>query len=707
MRRIMSDLRLPSKTYSGARSEFRPRTRSRNRFELNCEALECRQLLSTTATPTMTSSPGRATPSLQVLPFVSSGPTGLTPQEIQNAYGINQIWFSGGKVMGNGAGQTIAIVTAYNDPTIKSDLRMFDNEYGLPNPPSFTVSKIGPTTTDAGWALETSLDVEWAHAIAPGANILLVEAPSDGLSDLFNAVSVAEHSGASVVSMSWGTTEFPGEQSYDALFNTPGVTFVASSGDSGAWYGPMYPSVSPNVLAVGGTTLTLSSGGGYGSESGWSSPRPNWSGSTGGFSGYDMNWNSYETEPAYQTAALQAVGLNYGVRTTPDVSFNADPNSGVSVYDSVPYSGQSGWYQVGGTSAAAPAWAGLIAIANQGLSLVGKGTLSGTQAITDLYALPSSFFHDLTTGFNGYLATPGYNLVTGLGSPLANWVVGGLLYFNGGSGAYASAQASVATTTNDTGATTSHLDLTASQTGGAVSGGGSSITIGLPGAGSIPSLTSSLSGSSTLTSGTSILAFAPQVPATQAQPVVAQATTVHVDQALPPSITLGQSLIQESGISSRSFEIDQPSEPNGLTDEISTSPAPVPSPVEEAAPAALDASEAPASEAPSPAREAPARVAPVPEVPAPEPEPAPPVDLPSISVENFDLAITQLNMSHEEERRDSPSVAWLVDDRASDASASWRAPMLAGTAAIAVAGYRLVLGRSDRIQKRWIRGRFE
>jgi len=629
----------------------------------------------------------------------------LDPQQIQNAYGINQIRFSGGQIVGNGAGQTIAIVTAYNDPTITSDLAKFDNAFGLSNPPSFTVRKVGATTTDAGWALETSLDVEWAHAIAPGANILLVEAPSASVFDLFTAINYARwQPGVSVVSMSWGMSEFQGEQGLDPLFNTPvdhtGVTFVASSGDSGAWYGPMYPSVSPGVLAVGGTTLTLSSAGGYGSESGWS-------GSTGGLSGYDSNWSSYETEPAYQTAALQAVGLSYGARTTPDVSFNADPNSGVSVYDSVPYSGQSGWFQVGGTSAAAPAWAGLIAIANQGLNLAGRGTLSGTQAMTDLYALPSSFFHEITSGSNGYLATPGYNLVTGLGTPQAYLVVAGLLYLNGASGAYASAQPSVDTTTNNTGTTSLRFDLTTAQTGGAASSGGSSITTGLPGAGSIPSLTSSLSGSSTLTTVTSILAFAPQTPATQAQPVVVQATTVHVDQALPPSITLGQSLIQESGISSRSLEIDQPSEPNGLTDEISASPAPVPSPVEEAAPATLDATEAPASEAPSPVREVPAREAPVREVPIPEPKPAPPVDLPSISVESFDLAIAQLNMSHEEERRDSPSAAWPVVDRASDASASRRAPVLAGTAAIAVAGYRLVLGRSDRIRKRWIRGRFE
>ena len=227
------------------------------------------------------------------------------------------------RFVGNGAGQTIAIVDAYNDPNINSDLAAFDKQFGLSAPPSFTVDNLGATTTNAGWALEKSLDVEWAHAVAPEANIVLVEASSASLNALFSAVSYASKlQGVSVVSMSWGTTEFWGESAYDSIFTTPaghnGVTFVAASGDSGAWSGPMYPSVSPNVLAVGGTTLTLAASNTYGSETGWSD-------STGGFSGYDSDWRFYESEPSYQTATLQAAGLSYGVRTTPDVSFNADP----------------------------------------------------------------------------------------------------------------------------------------------------------------------------------------------------------------------------------------------------------------------------------------------------------------------------------------------------------------------------------------------
>ncbi len=205
--------------------------------------------------------------------------------------------------------------------------------------------------------------------------------------------------------MSWGTTEFFGESTYDSVFTTlaehTGVTFVAATGDSGAWYGLMYPAASPNVLAVGGTSLqNLDANGDY------PGTRRNgevaWSGSGGGIS-------QEESEPSYQDGVQST-----GYRTDPDVSFNANPNTGVAVYDSVPFSsGQSGWFQVGGTSAGTPAWAGLVAIADQGLG--GKGPLSSTQAQTDLYSLPSSDFHDITIGSNGYYATSGYNLVTGLG----------------------------------------------------------------------------------------------------------------------------------------------------------------------------------------------------------------------------------------------------------------------------------------------------
>ncbi|MHB1557928.1 MAG: S53 family peptidase [Isosphaeraceae bacterium] len=358
-----------------------------------------------------------AEPNMNVLSVNSTMPTGDSPAQISAAYGIGGITFSGG-VVGNGAGQTIAIVDAYSDPNIASDLAMFDAQYGLSAPPSFTVDNQGATTTDAGWSLETALDVEWAHAIAPQANIVLVEAPSASMSSLFDAVSYASTLPAvDVISMSWISSEFAGETRYDGLFTTPGghtgITYVAASGDTGAAGGVTYPSASPNVLSVGGTTLGLSASGGYGSESAWS-------GSTGGYSRYELT-------PSYQVAALQAAGLGTGSRTTPDVSLNADPSTGYSVYDSVAYGGISGWFTVGGTSGAAPAWAGLVAIADQGLASVGQGSLTTGTLLNELYSLPSSDFNDVTSGSNGYSASTGYDLATGLGSPKAGQVVAGLL----------------------------------------------------------------------------------------------------------------------------------------------------------------------------------------------------------------------------------------------------------------------------------------
>jgi subtilase family serine protease len=681
----MSDSRLSAWARPGALAGFR--LRNRNRFDLVCEDLESRQLLSTASGTAPDPSQILALPSLQVLPLVSTGPTGLTPQQIASAYGVNQIRFSGGKVVGNGAGQTIAIVTAYNDPSIRSDLAAFDRQFGLPDPPSFNVGNLGGSTTDAVWALETSLDVEWAHALAPGANILLVEAASSSLSDLFYAVSAASRqTGVSVVSMSWGTTEFWGEWSFDSLFTTPaghpGVTYVAASGDSGAWYGPMYPSVSPNVLAVGGATLTLS-GSSYSSESGWA-------GSTGGFSGLDSNWWFYETEPSYQTAALQAVGLNYGVRTTPDVSFNADPNSGVAVYDSTSYAGQSGWFQLGGTSAAAPAWAGLVAIANQGLATGGKGPLLGTQAQAQLYALPSSDFHDITGGFNGYSATPGYDLVTGLGSPKANLVIAGLLAANGVSESPSPTQ-QVVSTSSTSSVTGSRLDLTTSTQGGTGTAIGSSTNLGSTGLSTAVLASSAGSGAQT-GSIVAMQALSYQASTTQAQPVIQHAVaTALISQGSTLTSLPAQSLPQRAVYPSTSTHNEEPAEPDWRIDD--KAPAMPGAPVQE--------------EAPAPA-------------PDPEPEPAPvtepsadpPVDdLPEESLRNlvfdrFDMALAQVSEGMAERRLELPPGRSSEREQSPTDQSSWSAPALAGTAALAAGGYRLILGRSDRIRRRWSQVRF-
>ncbi|MBS0210063.1 MAG: S53 family peptidase [Planctomycetes bacterium] len=365
----------------------------------------------------------QATPNLEILADAATDttsnassalPPGYSPAQIISAYGFGNITFAGG-IKGTGAGQTIAIVDAYSNPNIVADLAAFDKMYNLAAPPKFSVvNQNGGSLLPVGnrsWAIEIALDVEWAHAIAPAANILLVEASSASLTNLMAAVNYARSAaGVSVVSMSWGASEFSTEKSYDSYFVTPAghnpVTFVVSSGDSGA--PAQYPSSSPNVLSVGGTTLSANTAGTYIGET-------SWAGSGGGPS-------RYETRPSYQNGESQS-GFYRG---TPDVSYDANPLTGVAMYDTY---GGAGWFRVGGTSAGAPQWAALVAIADQGRVLAGKATLGNAQ--TAIYSLSSADFHDVTTGYNGYFAGSGYDLVTGRGSPIANAVVRDLVAFGG------------------------------------------------------------------------------------------------------------------------------------------------------------------------------------------------------------------------------------------------------------------------------------
>src|SRR4051812_26012031 len=202
-------------------------------------------------------------------PKASSGPTGLSPAKIKTAYGY-------GTSTTAGAGKTIAIVDAYDDPTALSDFNTFSSQFGLPTCASSTcfqkVNQSGGTKTprvDAGWALEISLDVQWAHAIAPGAKILLVEASSASFTNLLAAEDyVKQH--ADYVSNSWGGNEFSGEtgSAYDSHFVKSGVSFFVSAGDNGT--PAEYPSSSPNVISVGGTKLTVDSNGNYLDETAWS-----------------------------------------------------------------------------------------------------------------------------------------------------------------------------------------------------------------------------------------------------------------------------------------------------------------------------------------------------------------------------------------------------------------------------------------------------
>ncbi len=349
----------------------------------------------------------------------TSTPGGLAPSTVRTAYGFNLI-------TNQGAGQTIGIVDAYDDPNIESDLAVFVKQYSLATCTSSNgcfrkvyAAGVAPPV-DSGWSLEISLDVEWAHAMAPQAKILLVEAKSNSVTDLLAAVDVAVQNGASVVSMSFGGPELSNETTYDSPhFAVNGVTFVVSSGDSGS--GVEYPASSPDVIAVGGTTLTLTKTGAYSSETAWS-------GSGGGLS-------TYELEPLWQSTLKIPNDLS-AKRGVPDVSYNGNPNTGFAVYDTVKYNGASGWFTVGGTSAGAPQWAALFAIANSMRVAAGKKTLTSAGG-DPLYSLATGTayatnYHDITSGTNGTCgvlctAATGYDYVTGAGSPRANNLINALV----------------------------------------------------------------------------------------------------------------------------------------------------------------------------------------------------------------------------------------------------------------------------------------
>ncbi len=329
-----------------------------------------------------------AQPMFRVRPMVTSAPTGLSPAAIKAAYAFSTSATAG-------AGQTIAIVDAYDDPTAEADLGVFSTQFGLPacttaNGCFAKVSQTGSSKypkTDSGWALEISLDIQWAHAVAPGAKILLVEATSASTSNLMTAEDYAR-AHAQYVSNSWGGSESRSETSYDSHFSQAGVSFFVSAGDDGT--PAEWPSSSPDVISVGGTTLHFDASGNVTSETGWAD-------GGGGCS-------AYETATAAQSDFAGYAQVNCkGKRATPDVSLDADPASGVSVYDSTRYSGKSGWWVVGGTSASSPMWAARSADAGV---VVNSAYVYGT----------SITFRDITSGNNGAACLVGFDLCSGGGS---------------------------------------------------------------------------------------------------------------------------------------------------------------------------------------------------------------------------------------------------------------------------------------------------
>ncbi|HSX09283.1 MAG TPA: S53 family peptidase [Candidatus Saccharimonadales bacterium] len=334
-------------------------------------------------------------------PFISTKPAGFGPAEFRKAYGIT----------GDSKKTTVvAIIDAYDQPNILSDLQIYSSTFNLPQLTDCTgtiikstlpcfkkVDQTGGTnypSTDSGWALEISLDIEAVHAVCDNCSILLVEAKSASNTDLLKAVDTAVNLGATIISNSYGSGEAASETQSDSHFNQPGIAIFASAGDSG--YGVSYPAASRYVIGVGGTKLNLTSTGAYSSESAWSD----------GGSGC----SSYETKPSWQ----HDTGCKK--RTVADIAADADPMSGAAVYDSVKYNNKKGWFKIGGTSLSSPLIAGIFATGDQ-LS-------TSQQAGSFFYGLSSNHFHDITKGSNGFCtpsylckATTGYDGPTGLGSP--------------------------------------------------------------------------------------------------------------------------------------------------------------------------------------------------------------------------------------------------------------------------------------------------
>lgn len=322
-------------------------------------------------------------------------PEGYGPADLQAAYQLPS---------GQGDGELIAIVDAGDDPNAEADLAVYRQTYGLPpcttaNGCFAKVNQRGeqgnypPKLLNGNWPLEESLDLDMVSAACPNCHILLVEADDNLLTNLAAAEDTAASFGPVAISNSYGTSEFDGMDAFAAFYDHPGMTITVASGDGG--FGPaQFPAVLSSVIAVGGTSLLHR---GSGSRD-WTETA--WSGSGSGCS-------AYVAKPAWQQDKLCTM------RTTADVSAVADPNTGLAVYDSVPFLGVSGWLVAGGTSASSPLVAGVIGLA-------GNGGIAPSYPYANTH---SHALYDITSGSNGFCgdyvctAKRGYDGPTGLGTP--------------------------------------------------------------------------------------------------------------------------------------------------------------------------------------------------------------------------------------------------------------------------------------------------
>lgn len=319
---------------------------------------------------------------------------GYSPAQIKAAYGIASTGGSG----------VICIVDAYDYPTALNDFNAFSQQYGLPQESSTNVTASTNRTfqivygsgsqpaSDPDWNMEEALDIEWSHAMAPNAKIVLVEAASNSFEDLYTAVATADgYPGVREVSISWGGSEFAEETEYDSFFAIEGIAFFVAAGDTGG--AQQYPAESPYVIGCGGTSLYLDAGGARTSEIAWIN--------SGGGPSY------YEPLPYYQDALTAILGS----RGCPDMASDSDPNTGVAVYDSTSDNGYVGWVVLGGTSVAAPTLAGVN-------NAVNDGEPNTPDELAQIYSrLGTTAYYDITQGTaGGFVAVPGWDFITGVGT---------------------------------------------------------------------------------------------------------------------------------------------------------------------------------------------------------------------------------------------------------------------------------------------------
>jgi hypothetical protein len=419
-----------------------------------------------------------------ITPFAAnSGATTYTPAQIRAAYGLPTLpspeaSLSASQAALLGAGQTIYIVDAHHNPNAAAELAQFNTRFGLPacttkaiavnavlplpqastsacefsvvyNTPTGAMTAT-PPPYDSGWATEIALDVQWSHAIAPLARIVLIESASASLNDLLGGVKLANAMGPGAVSMSFGTKEGSWTSSVDSTFTAPNMTYLAATGDYGMEVN--WPSVSPNVLAVGGTTLTYSNTG--------TRSEISWSGTGGGIS-------TYVTKPGYQGSNIPGLSIATK-RVAADVAFNADPASGQYVAV-IPQNGSTpNWISAGGTSISSPQWAGIVSIANAVRALSSKPPLGFAHPVLygQIGAIPGTYansFADIKAGSHGScgtcLATTGFDELSGLGTPNFSNLLTAL------TGATQVAKVPVVTSANVSGQVGVAFSFTASATG--------------------------------------------------------------------------------------------------------------------------------------------------------------------------------------------------------------------------------------------------